>query len=338
MRQELRSNNRSIFSRALDEAIRKVLQRDEQAILFLNRRGTATYVFCRACGHVLHCPRCDTPLTWHISRQGGDQGALVCHQCSYRGQNPEKCPACGSTQIRYFGGGTERVEQEVRERFPDARVVRWDRDTAQGKHAHVHLLEEFTRHKYNIMVGTQMIAKGLDLPLVTLVGVINADVGLHLPDFRSAERTFQLLTQVAGRAGRGILGGEVIIQTYSPEHYAIRAASQHDFRAFYEREIALRRDIGYPPFNRLVRLIIRSDKFDRARSDARRLFDLLDERRRELGLNSLTLIGPAPCFYARQDALYRWQVIIRGQNPTAILEGIHGSQSLQIDVDPITLL
>ena len=229
MRQELRSNNRSIFSRALSGAIEKILQRDEQAILFLNRRGTATYVFCRSCGHVMHCPRCDTPLTWHVPRPGGSaEGVLICHQCNYRGKSPEKCPSCGSDQIRYFGGGTERVEQEVRERYSDARVIRWDRDTTQGKNAHVHLLEQFASHQYNIMVGTQMIAKGLDLPLVTLVGVINADVGLHLPDFRSGERTFQLLTQVAGRAGRGILGGEVIIQTYAPEHYAIRAASQHD--------------------------------------------------------------------------------------------------------------
>jgi primosomal protein N' (replication factor Y) (superfamily II helicase) len=340
MRQELRADNRSIFSRALDQALHEVLRRDEQAILFLNRRGTATYVFCRACGYVLHCPRCDTPLTWHISTQDAakNKGALVCHQCNYRGQQPDVCPSCGSKQIRYFGGGTERVEQEVRERFPDARIVRWDRDTTQGKDSHMRLLEQFASRQFNVLVGTQMITKGLDLPMVTLVGVINADTGLHLPDFRNGERTFQLLTQVAGRAGRGVLGGEVIIQTYSPEHYAIQAAAQHDFQAFYAREITLRRDIGYPPFSHLVRLIMRGEKLERVRAEAERIHGLLSARRQDMNLNTLTLIGPAPCFYARQDGVYRWQVIIRGPDPTAVLEGIHAGQSLQIDVDPVSLL
>jgi primosomal protein N' (replication factor Y) len=340
MRLELHAGNRSIFSRALDQALTSSLNQGEQAILFLNRRGSATYVFCRACGYVMHCPRCDTPLTWHMSAQGKDsmQGVLICHQCGYRGKHPDTCPDCGSKQIRFFGGGTERVEHEVRSRYPEARVLRWDRDTTQGKNAHMILLRQFAAGEFNVLVGTQMIAKSLDLPMVTLVGVISADTGLHFPDFRSGERTFQLLTQVAGRAGRGVLGGQVVIQTYSPQNYAIRAAAQHDFAAFYEREISFRREMGYPPFSRLVRLVIRAETLDRARSEAERLHALLLDRIRELGLQSTSLIGPAPCFYARQDTLYRWQILVRGTTPALILEGLRAERFLQIDVDPLSLL
>jgi primosomal protein N' (replication factor Y) len=230
------------------------------------------------------------------------------------------------------------VEQEVRDRFPEARTVRWDRDTAQGKDAHMHLLTQFASGEFNVLVGTQMIAKGLDLPMVTLVGVINADTGLYFPDFRTGERTFQLLTQVAGRAGRGVLGGQVIIQTYSPDNYAIHAAAGHDFGAFYQREIAFRRELGYPPFSRLIRLIIRAETFDRARSETEHLHSVLMDRIKELGLESIILIGPAPCFYPRQDNLYRWQILVRGTQPAAVLEGIRGGRFLQIDVDPVVLL
>jgi primosomal protein N' (replication factor Y) len=185
------------------------LERNEQAILFLNRRGSATYVFCRACGYVLTCPRCGISLTWHSIRgeQAQDRGALVCHHCNYRGQQPDRCPECRSDQVKYFGGGTERVEEEVAKRFPKVTVVRWDSDTTTTKGSHDALLQQFLTRQANILIGTQMVAKGLDLPLVTLVGVISADTGLYLPDYRSSERTFQLLTQVAGRAGRGLLGG-----------------------------------------------------------------------------------------------------------------------------------
>ena len=340
MRQELRAGNRSIFSRALTAALSETLTRNEQAILFLNRRGTATYVFCRACGHVMACPRCDVPLTWHADPAdvGAGDGVLVCHHCDYRAKHPEKCPACDSDQIRYFGGGTERVEQEVRKRFPQARIIRWDRDTTGGKDVHDALLQRFVAHEADVLIGTQMVAKGLDLPLVTLVGVVSADTALYLPDYRSGERTFQLLTQVAGRAGRGLLGGRVIVQTYAPEHYAIRAAAGHDFATFYEREMHYRRELGYPPYTRLVRLEIRALSADRAQRNAENLHALLAQRINEQRLVQTSLIGPAPCFYSRRDNLYRWHIIVRGQNPTAILHDLRPSQTLFIDVDPVSLL
>ncbi len=340
MRQELRAGNRSIFSRALTAALSETLARGEQAILFLNRRGTSTYVFCRACGHVLTCPRCDVPLTWHtnLADVGTNGGKLVCHHCSYRTGHPDKCPVCGSEQIRYFGGGTERVEQEVRRHFPKARIVRWDRDTTGGKDVHDVLLQRFIDHEADVLIGTQMVAKGLDLPLVTLVGVVSADTALYLPDYRSGERAFQLLTQVAGRAGRGLLGGRVILQTYAPEHYAIRAAAGHDFAAFYQQEMRYRAELGYPPYSRLVRLEIRAPSAERAQRDAERLHRLLSQRIADQRLVQTSLIGPAPCFYSRRDNLYRWHIIVRGPHPTDILHDLRPSLTLSIDVDPVSLL
>jgi primosomal protein N' (replication factor Y) len=340
MRQELRANNRSIFSRALTAALEETLAHDEQAILFLNRRGTSTYVFCRACGAVFTCPRCEIPMTWHVytSPHGEHKGILVCHHCNRRTQSPDVCPACGSDQIRFFGAGTERIEQEVRARFPQARPLRWDRDTTGGKDTHATLLQRFINRQANVLIGTQMVAKGLDLPLVTLVGVISADTALYLPDFRSGERTFQLLTQVAGRAGRGLLGGRVIIQTYAPEHYAIQAASRHDYHTFYQQEMARRAEIGYPPYSRLVRLVILAESAERAQQEAKRLYALLSERISARRLVNTSLIGPAPCFYPRHDSLYRWHIIVRGPQPTDIMADLHPSSSLQIDVDPVSLL
>ncbi len=243
MRQELKSGNRSIFSHELKDALQQVLDLHQQAILFLNRRGTATYVFCRECGYGLKCPRCDLPLTYHV-----DQGGLVCHTCNYRRQSPKTCPQCGSAKIRHFGIGTEKVESEVQEMFPGIRTLRWDAETTRQKGAHDLLLQAFMNHQADVLIGTQMLAKGLDLPLVTLVGVVLADVGLQLPDFNAGERTFQLLTQVAGRAGRSPLGGRVILQTFQPEHYAIRAASRHDYTGFYRQEMEQRKRLRYPPY------------------------------------------------------------------------------------------
>lgn len=341
MRQELRANNRSIFSRALSAELQTTLDRGEQAILFLNRRGTATHVFCRACGYVYLCRECDIPMTWHtLRREEADQeGFLVCHACNRREEHPMACPACGSNQIKFFGGGTQRVEQAVREQFPGASTLRWDRDTTGGKEAHAALLEHFIRREANVLIGTQMVAKGLDLPLVTLVGVVSADTALHLPDYRCGERTFQLLTQVAGRAGRGLLGGQVIVQTYHPEHYAIQAASRHDFHTFYEREIRYRGELRYPPYSRLIRLVILEGTLDGARERAQDLHYLLSGRIAERGLEDHTaLIGPAPCFYPRRGGYYRWQVIVRGPEPAAILHDIRPSRGLHIDVDPVSLL
>jgi primosomal protein N' (replication factor Y) len=336
MRHELRAGNRSIFSRALIAAIGETLERHEQAILFLNRRGSATYVFCRICGYVMACPRCDIPLTWHT--YGESQGMLVCHHCDYRTGHPQVCPNCGSDQIKFFGGGTERVENEVGRQFPQARVVRWDQDTTGGKDIHEQLLQQFIDHEADVLIGTQMVAKGLDLPLVTLVGVISADTAIYLPDYRSGERTFQLLTQVAGRAGRGLLGGKVILQTYDPDHYAIQAASEHDYQAFYGQEIRYRSELGYPPYARLVRLVFWGKTVEQVRREAVRMHNLLARRITEQKLTQTSLIGPAPCFYPRRDKLYRWHVVIRGTDPTAVLDDVRPSHALHIDVDPVSLL
>ncbi|MHC4480754.1 MAG: replication restart helicase PriA, partial [Planctomycetota bacterium] len=232
LREELKAGNRSIFSRSLSASIRGALSAKEQVILFLNRRGTASFLQCRDCGDVPTCTSCAVSLTLHQP-----QNQLVCHYCRRARPAPRACSQCGSPRIRQLGLGTERVEEEARRAFPDARTLRWDRDVTRGRDAHERILARFLAHEADILIGTQMVAKGLDMPLVTLVGVISADTALHFPDFRSGERTFQLLEQVAGRAGRGPRGGRVIIQTYSPEHYAVAAAAQHDYHALYSQEV-----------------------------------------------------------------------------------------------------
>ena len=333
MRSELKAGNTSIFSRALAQGLEQVLQAGEQAILFLNRRGTSTFVMCRDCGHVLSCPRCEVPYTYH-----GDQRRLVCHHCGRIAIQPDACPVCGSRRIKHFGAGTQRVEQEVKERFPAARVVRWDTDATAAKGSHDRLLSRFVEGRADVLIGTQMIAKGLDLPLVTLVGVVAADTALHLPDFRSAERTFQLLTQVAGRAGRSVLGGEVIIQTYTPEHYAIQAASRHDYNAFYQREIRWRREHWYPPISRVVRLLYQSTNARAAQEQPRRLHALLTQRIRRLGLADVDVIGPAPAFFARERGRWRWHILVRARHPAELLAGIRLPLGWRLDVDPVSLL
>lgn len=332
MRLELKAGNRSMFSNALTNALRQVLDNHQQAILYLNRLGSATYVFCRDCGASLRCPRCDRPLTYHQLDEG-----LVCHTCNYRRRMPRICPQCGSTHIRHFGAGTERVEQEVLARFPSARVLRWDSQTTRKKGAHEAILEDFSNAKADILVGTQMLAKGLDLPLVTLVGVVLADVGLNLGDFRAAERTFQLLTQVAGRAGRSPLGGRVILQSFQPEHYAIRAAAQHDYAGFYAYEIEQRRKIMYPPFTRLARLEIRHTSAREAERLARDMAARVEGWVKQSTFTSSEIIGPVPCFFAREAGKYRWQVILKSSDPASILRG----QELDdwwVEIDPQSLL
>lgn len=241
LREELRAGNRSIFSRSLQAAMRTTLSRGEQVILFLNRRGTASFVICRDCGYVMTCPRCETTLTYHTSGE-----LMVCHYCGYRAKIVEECPRCGSDRIRFFGLGTQRVEEAVKQMFPEAQPIRWDWDSTRTKGSHHVFLDHFMNGRANVMIGTQMVAKGLDLPLVTLVGVISADTALYLPDFRAGERTFQLLMQVAGRAGRSPLGGRVIIQSYTPDQVPIEAASNHDYEGFYQMELAFRREQRYP--------------------------------------------------------------------------------------------
>ncbi len=331
MRQELTAGNRSIFSRALQAGLKSVLATHQQAILYINRLGSATYVFCRDCGYVLRCPRCERTLTWH-----GDAQELICHTCNYRRKMPERCPQCGGDHIRQYGTGTERVEAEVNKLFPQARTLRWDSETTRQKGSHDLILSHFTQQRADILVGTQMLAKGLDLPLVTLVGVVLADVGLSLEDYRAGERTFQLLTQVAGRAGRSPLGGRVVLQTFQPEHYAIQAAARHDYAGFYAQELEHRRRMEYPPFSRLVRLEIRRERAGDAEEAAKRMSDRLEGWISESGSRA-EIIGPAPCFFPRVNSLYRWQIILRGANPLPLLRG-RDLGDWRVEVDPVSLL
>ncbi|HET7010034.1 MAG TPA: primosomal protein N' [Anaerolineales bacterium] len=329
MRQELRAGNRSIFSRRLELALDEALRSGQQAILFLNRRGTASYVFCRDCGWVARCPRCQTPLTYHQARAD-----LLCHHCGYRRGRPTRCPQCRGSRVREFGAGTQRIQAEVERRLPAARTLRWDRDVTRRKGSHDVILAHFAAHRADVLIGTQMLAKGLDLPLVTLVGVISADTGLHLPDYRAAERTFQILSQVAGRAGRGLLGGQVILQTFHPEHHAIQAAAAHDYGAFYRTELSQRRELGYPPFARLARLVGRRPSDAVAEREGRSLAQRI---RRAASGTSVKILGPVPCFYARLRGLARWQIILRGPEPAAVLPA-EIPDGWAVDVDPVSLL
>ena len=316
MREELKAGNRSIFSRSLGSAIGRALADKEQVILFLNRRGTATFVQCRDCGYVLRCKRCDISMTYHSADED-----LVCHHCNNRQTLPSNCPQCESSHIKFLGLGTQKVEDEIKILFPQARLMRWDRDAISQKYSHEEILERFMAHEADILIGTQMIAKGLDFPLVTLVGVINADVNLNLPDFRSAERTFQLLLQVAGRAGRGSLGGQVIVQSYAPEHYAVSCVSEEDYGCFYKREISLRRQYGNPPFSRLARLIYTDTDDELCRKEADVMYRRLKEEADSWGIQ-ISLIGPAPAFVRRVRGRYRWQIIMRSEDPVQLLSKI----------------
>jgi primosomal protein N' (replication factor Y) (superfamily II helicase) len=333
MRQELRAGNRTIFSRALDSAIGETLERNEQAILFLNRRGSATFVNCRNCGHVMKCPRCGTPLTYHRA-----QLMLVCHQCGRREPNPQTCPNCRSDRIRFFGLGTERLVELVGERWPEARIIRWDRDTTSEQGSHEALLAGFINHEADILVGTQMIAKGLDLPFVTLVGVISADVSLNLPDYNTGERAFQVLAQVAGRAGRGLLGGRVIMQTYQPHHYAIQAAADHDYPGFYVEEMEFRTQRALPPFRRIARLLVADPVEDKARRMAEAMAGQLRQNVREQALAATDIMGPTPAFFSRLDGRYRWHILIHSPDPYRVLAGISFPRSWVIDIDPESTL
>ncbi len=333
LRDELKAGNRSLFSRSLSQATAKAVANREQVILFLNRRGAATFIQCRTCGLVLRCKRCEVALTHHFV-----EDALVCHQCNYRMPVPQICPQCSSRQIKFLGIGTQKLEREAGYTFPQAKLLRWDSDVTRGRHSHQEILSKFRAHEADILIGTQMIAKGLDLPLVTLVGVVSADTSLNLPDFRAGERTFQLLSQVAGRAGRGILGGRVIIQTYSPEHYAIQAAAKHDYASFYDKEIAYRRQLHNPPFTRLVCLTYSHTNDVLCQREAERMKHLLIEERDSKGIAGLSLIGPAPAFIHRLRGRFRWQLVLRGAEPAVFLSQIPIPQGWTVDIDPVSLI
>ena len=333
MREELKAGNRSIFSRPLSEAINEAIASKEQVILFLNRRGGATFVQCRRCGFVLRCRRCDVPLIQHIE---GD--TLICHQCNYKTRIPQTCPNCSSRQIKFLGAGTQKLEQETGYNFPRARRLRWDSDATSKKSAHEDILRRFRERKADILIGTQMVAKGLDIPAVTLVGVILADISLNLPDFRAGERTFQLLSQVAGRAGRGPAGGRVIIQTYSPDNYAVQAAAGHDYSDFYNREVTYRRELHYPPFTRLARLVYIHTNDDRCRQEAERMKKVLIEEKTARGIAGIDILGPGPAYINRLRGRFRWQIILRGSDPAGFLSPVPFPQGWAIDIDPVSLI
>ena len=333
MRDELKAGQRGIFSRLLLKELESTLQRGEQAILFLNRRGTATYIFCRDCGYVLKCPNCETPLTLHIE----EKERLLCHHCGYQRQKPKVCPNCGGRQIREYGLGSERVEAEINALFPKARTLRWDWETTRRKDSHEMILTHFVNHKADVLIGTQMLAKGLDLPLVTLVGIVLADVGLHLPDPFAGERVFQVLTQVAGRAGRSERGGKVVLQTFDPSNPIIQSAAKHDVNGFYEYELAQRRRLRYPPFTRLVRLEYRGEDQAAVEKEAGRMAEKFRDLLKADRWKHISLIGPVPCFFSKIGGHSRWQIVLRGADPQELLRNVR-LDGWRVEVDPISLL
>jgi primosomal protein N' (replication factor Y) (superfamily II helicase) len=329
----------SILSPRLVEAMEARLARREQSILLLNRRGYASFVQCRACGEVEECPNCSVSLTYHRGRK-----RLLCHHCRHEAPVPTRCPRCGDTDLSWRGLGTEQVERVLAETFPSARLARMDVDTTGGKWAHAEILGRVGSGDVDILLGTQMIAKGLDFPNVTLVGVVNADVGLHLPDFRASERTFQLLSQVAGRAGRGPRGGEVILQTSLPEHYAIQCALTHDFQGFAQRELSERKHPAYPPHLRLVNVVLSSPDADLTATASERAVAWW----RSHPQPGVEVVGPAPCPIERLHGRWRWHFFLRGGGVAAMsaslrafLEGVEfpaGDVRVAVDRDPVALL
>ncbi|MGO4110252.1 primosomal protein N' [Paenibacillus sp. YAF4_2] len=354
MRSELQDGNRSMFSRRLHAALIERLERGEQSVLLLNRRGYSTFVMCRSCGYTAACPHCDISLTYHQKSR-----ALRCHYCGHAELAPKECPSCSSEHIRYFGTGTQRVEEELAKLFPGIRVIRMDVDTTTEKHSHEKLLKQFGERKADVLLGTQMVAKGLDFPFVTLVGVIAADTSLNLPDFRSAERTFQLLTQVAGRAGRHHLPGEVVIQTYSPEHYAIVTAQQHDYAAFVREELKHRGVMGYPPFCRLVLVTMSHEQLPLLSSVSEQFAERLRGLAADEGVlgplegglpRAMDILGPVASPISRMKDRYRFQCVIKYRGnidvPALLRQAmapfIEGSPlklvQFSIDVDPQVIL
>ena len=311
MREELREGNRSMFSRELFEKLQERLIKKEQTVLFLNKRGHSSFVMCRDCGYVVQCPNCDISLTYHRYNQ-----QMKCHYCGYESSVPNTCPECASDHIRYFGTGTQKVEEELTKIFPEARVIRMDVDTTSRKGSHEKLLTEFHEGHADILLGTQMIAKGLDFPNITLVGVLSADTMLHLPDFRSSEKTFQLLTQVSGRAGRHELAGEVVIQTYSPEHYSIELAGQQDFDQFYQQEMMIRKMHKYPPFYYIALITVHHEELLKVVNITEKITKFISSR---LSPQSFVL-GPVASPIPRINNKYRYQCIIKYKREPKLTE------------------
>ncbi|WP_027339157.1 primosomal protein N' [Halonatronum saccharophilum] len=345
MREELKEGNKLMFSRSLYRGIEQVLDKGEQAMIFLNRRGFSTFVQCRECGHVMKCINCDLSLKYHAQERG-----LRCHYCDYQEKVPRICPECESLYIKYFGVGTQKVEESLNEEFPTAKVARMDVDTTRRKGSYERILSKFKSGEIDILIGTQMIAKGHDFANVTLVGVVTADTSLNLPDFRAGERTFQLLTQVAGRTGRGDKLGKVIIQSYTPDHYSIQFAKDHNYDNFYEAEIAFRNATAYPPFSSMINIVISHKDEAKVIKNTNKLGEILRSKILEMDSEEIMILGPVQAPLAKVRREFRWQIILKGKdigrlrdvNNEALIElkEIMGESDIKVsvDVDPLTML
>lgn len=341
MRQELRKGNRSIFSHSLRDALNNLKKQSKQAILFISRRGHSTFVSCRSCGYVMECPHCDVSLSYHYTHEGATE-LLRCHYCNHAELHPKKCPQCFSPYLKFFGTGTQKVLLELEKEFPELKMLRFDSDTTSTKNAHRRILEDFGAGKADVLIGTQMLTKGIDLAQVTLVGVVSADGLLFHSDYRASERAFQTLTQVAGRAGRGDDAGKVIIQTYAPEHPVIRAVQNHDYLAFCHKELPERESLDYPPYGNLILLRFSGVDGDRVRESADTVGDICAN----LLPDSIEILGPAPANIMRVANRYRWQILLKSvdiftpeikQVLLTLKEYCHRSVSLVIDVDPLRI-
>lgn len=334
---------KNLISKPLQTAITETLEKGQQIILLINRRGFSTYSQCQACGHVIECPHCAIPMIWHAKDQ-----RLKCHYCNHTEYFPDFCPSCGSDSFKNSGVGTQKIEQYIKELYPENNVERIDSDILTRKGEHVRLLEKFQRGEIDILVGTQMIAKGLDNPNVTLVGVISADASFNLPDFRASERGFQLLTQVAGRAGRGEFSGSVIFQTYNPDYYALASAKSQNYKEFYDTEIVAREEFDYPPFSQIIRIILSSENNFRAEKSAQEIVLRLATMIEKFGVSErLEVLGPTPCVIERINGLYRFQIIIKnklGEKGHSFISSFIGKITMPrdirmaVDVDPLDIL
>jgi primosomal protein N' (replication factor Y) (superfamily II helicase) len=337
MRQELRDQNKSMFSRSLATALRQLKAQGQKGLLFIHRRGHSTFVSCRSCGYVMECPNCDVALSYHQPHEGA-KPLLRCHYCNHSQIQPPNCPSCGSKYFKNFGSGTQKVVQELAQEFPELKAIRFDSDTTRAKGAHRALLTQFAQGGADLLVGTQMLTKGIDLPQVTLVGVISADGLLNLADFRASERAFQTLVQVAGRAGRGTEPGRVILQTYSPEHPVIEAVKRHEYQPFVEAELQQRQALSYPPYAKLVLLRLSGMDAITVQKAAEQIAQTLAQS------GNYTILGPAPAMILRVAQRYRWQILLKTALEDAIapldhLRSLCGSAvSLTIDVDPLSVL
>ena len=343
MRREYQNNNFSIFSRELRKALKNNLEEKKQSLLLINRRGYSTYIQCLECGHTIECRRCAIPLIYH-----SDTNTLKCHYCNYETPVITKCPECGSEAVKNYGIGTQRVEADLKKEFPDAKIERLDSDAMKTKRGYIDVLNRFANQETDILVGTQMIAKGLDNPNVTLVGVISADSTFNFPDYRSAERGFQLLTQVAGRAGRGDFEGKVYFQTYTPDFYALENAKNQDYLDFFHTEIDLRNELAYPPFSQIIRLVASSKNMFRAERLCQEIALKLNEITDKQGISErLEILGPAPCLIGRIKDEYRFQIIIKNRLEerghffiTSFIQKIIIPDDIKfiVDIDPIDML